>query len=536
MDDEERRLEIAAFRYRVIADAAESTCGVTEAIEEAASRSYVDQTGRETRFKARTLWRYLQAYREGGLKALAPARRKDCGQLRAVTEEQLQLAVGLRRANEERPTKTIIDILERQGQVVPDSLKRSTLDRHLARLGESRRQRRRLGKKTYRKILTEAPFELVIADFHHGPYVRVEGQDQARRALLLAFIDHFSRYIIEGRYYLHEDFAALRFGFRLVLLIYGLFVRLYIDNGPSFQSARFHGACKHEAVDIEVVHSRPYVSEGRGVSERFNRTSKEQFESEVRNRDELLSLDELNAYFEAWLAERYHRDIHSELGQSPTERFRSVAPQLRPAPDPALLDELLRLRERRTVHKKWSTVQHDRVRYLVDPALRGRKVQALYDPFDPSYLLIEYDGRVIERAYPQRPGQEPPPLPPPSPPGDTDQPDYLQLLRADHEARLRAELSALRLQPLPPQPELSLVDFLAQLEHCRGAVLSDAERSLVSACFRKLRPIEPEAARAALAGVVRRQGHGLHVRVYLDALQTQLVRQRTKTTKGKKRP
>jgi len=534
VDDEERQLQIAAFRYRVIADAAEATCGVTEEIEEAASRSYVDPTGCETTFKARTLWRYLQAYRQGGLKALAPARRKDCGQLRAVCEEVLKAAVGLRRANEERPTKTIIDILERQGRVAPGSLKRSTLDRHLALLGESRRQRRRLGKKTYRKILTEAPFELVIADFHHGPYVRVDDQDQARRALLLAFIDHFSRYIIEGRYYLHEDFAALRYGFRLVLLIYGLFVRLYIDNGPSFQSARFHGACKHEAVDIEVVHSKPYVSEGRGVCERFNRTCKEQFESEVRNRDELLSLDELNAYFEAWLAERYHRDNHSEIGQSPAERFRSVAPKLRPAPPPELLDELLRLRKQRTVHKKWSTVELDRVRYLVDPALRGRKVQALYDPFEPSYLLIEHDRRIIERAYPQRPGQQPPP-PPPSPVSDTDQADYLQLLRADHEARVRAELSALRLQPLPPQPELSLVDFFAQLEHCRGAVLSDAERSAVSACFRKLRPIEPEAARAALAGVVRRQGHGLHVRVYLDALQTQLVRQRTKTTKGKKR-
>jgi hypothetical protein len=32
---------------------------------------------------------------------------------------------------------------------------------------------------------------------------------------------------------------------------------------------------------------------------------------------------------------------------------------------------------------------------------------------------------------------------------------------------------------------------------------------------------------------VRRQGHGLHVRVYLDALQTQLVRQRTKKGKTK---
>jgi hypothetical protein len=157
----------------------------------------------------------------------------------------------------------------------------------------------------------------------------------------------------------------------------------------------------------------------------------------------------------------------------------------------------------------------------------------LYDPFDRSYVLVEYDGRVIERAYPQKPGVQPPPLSPPKAGPGADE-DYLQLLRADHEARVRAELSSLGLQP-PIQTELPLVELVSQLERCRGALLSDAERSQASACFRKLRPIEPDAARAALEGVVRRQGHGLHVRVYLDALTGQLVRQRTKTNKGKKR-
>jgi putative transposase len=529
--DEEHRLQVAASRYRLIAEAAETSEGVTAAIKQAAARSYVDLSGCEVMFDERTLWRYLQAYRSDGLLGLMPKERKDRGQLRALSPEVLRKAVELRQQNDERPTKTIIDILVRQKEVAPGTLKRPTLDRHLNLLGESRRQRRQLGKTTYRQVKTEAPFELVIADFHHGPYVRVGDDGKARRALLLAFIDHFSRYIVEARYYLHEDFAALRFGLRLVLLVYGLFLKLYIDNGPSFQSARLHGACNHEAIDIEVVHSKPYVSEGRGACERFNRTCKEQFENEACCRDELLTLDELNGYLEAWLSERYHRDVHSELGQSPAERFRSVPPQLRPAPPAELLDELLRLRQKRTVHKKWSTVELGGVRYVVSPTLRGRKVQALYDPFEPSYLLIEHDGRIIERAYPQKPGQAPP-EPPPRPQAD-EQTDYLALLRADHEARVRAELSALRLQPLPPQPELSLVELVGLMQGCRGAVLSDAERSEVSACFRKLRPIEPEAARAALDSATRRLGHALHVRVYLDALQSQLVRQRTKKKKGK---
>jgi len=468
----------------------------------------------------------LRHFRDGGLLALVPKTRKDRGELRAFSGDVLEAAKQLRREAEARATKSIIDILIRQKVVAPGVLARSTLDRRFVECGLSRRQLRRLGKKTFRKILTEAPFELVIADFHHGPYVRTGIEDQAKKALFLGFIDHFSRYVIAGRYYLHEDFAVLRHAFRRLLAAFGRFERLYIDNGPSFQTIRFHAACKHEALGIEVVHSKPYVSEGRGVCERFNRTLKEQFESEVRARDELLTLDELNAFLEAWLAERYHQDENSETQEKPVDRFNRVQPRLRPAPDLTEIDELLRLRDRRTVHKKWSTVEVGDIRYVVNPALRGRRIHVLYDPFDPTYVLIEHDGRTLQRAERQRPGQDPAPIPEGPPPAPKT--DYLALLRADYEARAQAELSALRLRPAAPQTELSLVDLIAEIETCRGAVLTAAERTEVGALFRKMRPIDPGAARRILEGARRRQGTRLHVRVYLDALFDALVRQRTK--------
>ncbi len=175
MDDEERRLQVASFRYRVIADAAEAAEGdVTDAIERAATRVYVEPTGSETRVSERTLWRWLSAYRTGRLSALMPIPRDDRGKLRAFKPELLDKAAQLRSGkNSKRPTKTIIDILVRLEKVERGQLARSTLDRHLARIGMSRLQLGGLGETTYRKILTEAPFELVVADFHHGPYVRV---------------------------------------------------------------------------------------------------------------------------------------------------------------------------------------------------------------------------------------------------------------------------------------------------------------------------------------------------------------------------
>jgi len=527
IDEEERRLKIAALRYRVIAEAAENQSGVVAAIEQAASRSYPGLGLDLVEVTPRTLWRWLEAYRDGGLLALCPKARKDHGQLRAFSPEVLERAALLRRENEQRPTKTIIDILERTKVVDKGELARSTLDRHLDQMGLSRIRLHRLGKTTYKQIRTDAPFELIVGDFHHGPYVRVGEDERASRALLLAFIDHFSRYVPEGRYYLHEDFAALRFSFRHLLLSHGCFERLYLDNGPSFQASRFHAACSHKTVDIQLVHSKAYVSEGRGVIERFNRTIKDQFESEVKARDELLNLNELNAYFEAWLSERYHRDVHSETGEAPVDRFIGTPARLRTAPELALVEELLRLRCRRTVHKKWGTVAIDGIRYVVDPAMRGRRVYALYDPCDLAYVLIEYDGRIIQRALPQKPGEAPPELPKTSAAKGTKT-DYLAILRTDHEKRTQVELSALKLRTDTEQPELPLVDLFALVEGCRGTRLPDRDRIEVAALFRKLQPIDPEVARTAFDSIRRRLGTALHLRVYLDAFITALVRQRTK--------
>ena len=524
---EDRSLDIAAFRHCLIAAALEAEGeGVAAALRESAGSPHRNPAGKEVHVSLATLWAWLAAYRQGGLLALRPKPRKDKGILRAFPSGVLEAALRLRRENVHRSTRTVIDILVRKQVVERGQVARSTLDRHLDRAGYSRKRQGTLAQATFRRIATQAPFELLVGDFHHGPCVRVGPDEEIRRALFGGFIDHYSRFLVEGRYYLSEDFAALRFGFRCLLAVHGLPEKLYLDNGPAFHATRFHAGC--EALGIRLVHSKPYVAEGRGVIERFNRTLKEGFESEVRVRETPPTLDELNAWFEAWLAERYHRDLHSETKQAPEDRFGGAT---RPVPDMALVEEYLRLRETRTVHRKASTVEVMGRRFVVNAALRGRKVQVLYDPSDPAYVLIAYDGRIVERAEPQKPGVAPP-SPDPSPALDGERTDYLAQLRADYERRNRAELSALRLRP-PPPTELDLPGLVVLLESCREALLSDPERSRAAALWRKLRPLEPTQARAFLDGARRHLGPGLHLDVYLQALETQLVRTRTALkTKG----
>jgi transposase InsO family protein len=302
---DERRLEIAAFRRHVIADAVECDGkGLTALVRTLAAKEWVDPDGQTVSMTERTLWRWLSNYKRGRLLALCPAERKDRGTLRAFSQELLEGACVLRKEEQARPTKTVIDILVRKKRAARGTIARATLDRHLARAGLSRRALGQLGsQEVFRKIETHAPFELLVGDFHHGPWVRT-GKNEAKRALLFLFIDHFSRYVPEGRYFLHEDFAALRFSFRRLVTVFGLCIRTYLDNGPAFQATRFAVACS--VLGIELVHSKPYKSEGRGVVERFNKTVKEQFEVEPRTATPC-PLSTLNASLRPG-SPSYHRD------------------------------------------------------------------------------------------------------------------------------------------------------------------------------------------------------------------------------------
>jgi len=526
-DDDDAKLARSLFRYRLIAEAAEAPPGArTALLREVAGAEHTGPDGRTLRVSLRTLQRWVQRFGRGGLVALGRAPRKDKGRLRALSEAAVARVIALRHEGTWRSTPTLIDIVERAGEVAQGSLRRATLDRHLDRRGASRRMLHVLGSKRHVRLHFDHPLDFVLGDFHAGPYVRT-ATGEARRAELGAFIDHCSRFVPESRYGLTEDLMHVRRGLRALAIAHGLPLRLYVDGGPGYKAERFHFAC--DQLGIDLVHSKPYVSEGRGAIERFNRTIKEAFEVEVRLRPELLTLDELNAFWRAWLDERYHRVPHSETGEPPAQRWQRLlaTTEIRHA-DPALLDELLRLRATRKVHVKTSTVDVCGVRFVVDTSLRKRRVQVLYDPSDLSSVLIFYDGRRIQRASPQIAGE--PPLAAPEkrkpPPPSVD---YLGLLRRDHERRRAESTAAIRFRAAPADDAQLTVSLLRErLRACCGRPLGDVEAEHAAAVLHALAPVEIAIADVALRTAVAALGPGLHASQYLDQLREHVLRARRK--------
>ena len=307
------------------------------------------------------------------------------------------------------------------------------------------------------------PFELLVGDFHHGPYVRVGPDEQAKRALFGGFIDHYSRFIVEGRYYLTEDFAALRFGFRRLLAVHGLPETLYLDNGSAFHGNRFHAAC--DALGMRLVHSKPYVAEGRGVIERFNRTLKEA----IRERGP---------------------DPGDPAHPGRTERLvrclaRGTLPPGHPFRDRAVPGGTVRTGGRgpaRPGHGSGGGVPAPARAQGRPPEVvhRGSGGPALCRQCRPAWA----QGPGALRSF--RPGLRPDRLRRPGrgagrapearrgpaaarafPSPGRERTDYLAQLRTDHERRMRTELSGLRLSP-PPAMELDLPGLVALLEACRG--------------------------------------------------------------------
>jgi putative transposase len=515
-DPESRRLQIALFRHAVIGELdieALPRGERTARIAELAARPYRQADGRERRYSLRTLWTWWSAYQRAGLDGLLPARRRDHGTLRALSRELLDAAIALRQEVPSRSTASLIHILETQGRVGRGQLRRATLDHHLAQAGASRRRLRTLGDKRYIRLLFQRPNQLWVGDYHEAPLLWDPARERYRILHLCALIDHYAKLVPYAAWYATEQIATLEDCLKQALLRRGLPEALYVDNGAAYRADQFAFACAH--LGIKLRHSTPYVSEGRGAIERWNRTVAEQFEPEIRAL-RLTDPREIQLRFEAWLEQRYHLTVHEATGQTPLDRF--AAPDFVPRyPDPVLVAETFRVRVRRKVHPKTITVEVDGVAFSVEPHLRGRRVHVHYDPHDLSDVLIYRDGQRVQRALPQRPNA--PPEPRPERPTVTPPAfDYLGALRAEYDRRVVAEARRLSFADWTPAASFARPAYLALVAEYLGKALAPYERDALTVAYDTVGPFAEATTRLALEHALRVRGRGLHVAVYTHYL------------------
>ena len=530
--DDEGAIHIALFRYGVIAPLVEredhAPGDVTALVKEIAARThYLPGKGRVT-VSVRTVYGWLRAYRTGGIDALKPRVRRDRGRSRKLSDTVLARAVQLRKENAKRWTSTLIDILRLEGTLDGcPSFHRATLDRHLDRRGASRRRLRVLAKKPTIKMRFDAFGDLWVGDYHHGPLVR--GPDgKARAAKLGAFIDHTTRYPVADRYYLAENIASLRDCLLRALLRWGPPKKAYVDRGAVYRAEQL--AYSLMRIECKLVHSKAYYSEGRGVIERWWQHA-DQFENEVSARDELLTLPERNRFWEAYRERRYCQKDHSDLGRPPAEAVAEVSP--RPL-DPEVARELFLVKEERTVHQKDCCVSVLGRRFRCEAFLRKRRVTVRFDPSDLSFCVIYFEGKRVQRAFPQEVNAKPEPHP------DTEEVassvDYLALLRDEYDQKLLEHARPLAYCELRVDEGFTVdrfVEVVSDLAGLKG--LGVSQRGELASFWETFGPIPEELCRIGTEHAVRLHGRRRHARIYLHAIRTLILAHwRSRPSKEKK--
>jgi len=328
--------------------------------------------GGRRRFSARTWRRRWKRLAEGGVANLARRRRSDRGQPRTRHRELLERAAQLKREQPRRSDRVINRILRREfGRELP----RATLYRHLQRVGATRRQLGVGREKVRCRWSRDQPGALWVGDFSHGPVVLVAGR--AVKTHLSAWIDCHSRYIVEARYYVRENLDILIDSLLRAWAHHGASRELYVDNAKIYHAGKLKLATTQ--LNVKLLHRPPRDPAPGGIIERFFQTLEGQLEAEISAAG-LFSLDELNAALSAWLRTAYHEEIHSETGQTPSQRY-NEGRRIQRNVNLQEVVEFFHEREKRTVDKDFLDVRVESQFFRVDDALRDRKLFVQWDPF-----------------------------------------------------------------------------------------------------------------------------------------------------------
>jgi len=283
---------------------------------------------------ARTLRRWVEAYRTGGLEALQPRPRQDRGLVKTVTPDVLDAAIALKEELPTRSVRAILEILEQEALLTPGAVPRATLDRHLRRAGVMSRRPQQTVARGARRFQKAHRNQLWQADLKYGPYLPdPDDPRKMKRTYLLAFIDDATRLVPYAAFFFAQREFQLELAFKWAVLRYGLPDKLYVDNGKIFVADHFQLACAR----LNVRHARtaPYRPEAKGKIERFMGRVDE-FVAEMQ-RVPVGALDELNDTFSVWLDAGYNHAPHSALdGRTPAEVFAADPHPLRPVDQPAL--------------------------------------------------------------------------------------------------------------------------------------------------------------------------------------------------------
>jgi transposase InsO family protein len=204
-------------------------------------------------------------------------------------------------------------------------------------------------------------------DFHESSRAVLTPRGEWKKPQLLGILDDRSRLCCHLQWYLDETTEALVHGLSQAFHKRGLPRALLTDNG----AAMIAGETREGLERLGIVHhtTLPYSPEQNGKQESFWTQIEGRLLPMLEGEPEL-TLDLLNTASQAWVEQEYHRKVHSEIKETPLERYLRGPSVGREGPSADALRRAFCVEVSRKQRRSDGTVTVEGIRFEVPSAYR----------------------------------------------------------------------------------------------------------------------------------------------------------------------
>jgi len=386
----------AWFRYGVISSilCRDDNRSLKSALSELSGRMWVFPNNEMDYISYASVENWYYAFRKGGIEALMPKKRKDCGISREISVNIQEAIDKLLNQYSNLKTSNIIRLLAVQDNLRDEMPGKSTVYRYVKTI----RKKYSDTETGQQRLAFEAPYSgnLWQTDIMYGPYLycKIDGVFKKQQTYLIAIIDDHSRLIVHGEFFFSqcvEDYGSV---LKTACLKRGIPEKLYCDNGKVFLSGQIKRIAAK--LGITVLHTKVRDAAAKGKIEKYFGYVRTGFLEKYRITGLPKSLEELNDQYHSWLEIDYNNRVHSGIKMKPIEKWLMSAHKVRTVPADKEYSSFLFSCER--VVKKNGTFTIASIPYETCYTLASKKVQIDYDPLNRLGVYVNFEGKDYGKA------------------------------------------------------------------------------------------------------------------------------------------
>ncbi|KTC69547.1 Mu transposase C-terminal domain-containing protein [Legionella bozemanae] len=374
----------------------------------------------------RSLHRWVNQYKNNGLKGLEQKRWRDKGQYRQLSDNLVNIIEGLVLQKQKRTVASIHRqiLLYAQDHKLPKP-SYGVVAKIIKNIPPDLICLARDGTKSYQQkfdllYIREAdrPNQIWQADHTLLDIYVHDGKGELKRPWLTIIIDDYSR-AISGYYLSFNAPTAQQTALALRQAIWkksesnwpicGVPEILYTDHGSDFTSKHIEEVCA--SLKIQLIFSGIGKPRGRGKVERFFGTINQQFLQDLpgylqngimTQKDKCFTLEIFESKLKAFILSDYNHSVHSTTKIPPVQHWQAnqFLPQL-PKSQEVLDLLLLTITKPRKVHREGIKFQGLRYFSTTLAGFIGQEVLIRYDPRDMAEIYVFYQGKFLCRAISQ---------------------------------------------------------------------------------------------------------------------------------------